>query len=207
MPFSQGAVGPQVNPDSPNPVVVRLGKQGDQIASELHGRYYEQCYRGNTFFAASQAVATTSVGLATTYTGLCLSNPNGSGVNVVLLQASMMQSIIQATQPEAFALAVGFNTSTNVTHTTPSTTLQSAKVGSGINPQAKVDTSATLPTAPVYSLFVQNTASATVNGPGAVIDVAGSLILTPGAYVCWVTPTTASVAGMWFSYTWEEVAV
>lgn len=199
----QTQVGPQTNSDGALPSI-RSGKAGEVIMQELHGRYYEQSYRGNCFLAASQAVATTTVGLALTYTGLALSNPVGSGKNLVLLQASLMQSVLQATQIEAFSLATGFNASTNVTHTTPAT-IQPTIIGSAYSSVAKADTAATLPTAPVYSMFVTNTATATQNSAVGLIEIAGSIILAPGAYAIWATPAQASVAGMWFSFLWEEV--
>ncbi len=187
-------------------VYARGGKQGEQLASELHGRYYEQTYRGNMFSASTQALVTTTVGLATTYTGLVLSNPTTSTVNLVLNKASLMQSVIQATQIEAYAIAIGYNASTNVTHTTP-VAPKSNKVGSGISPVGLADVAATLPTAPTYHTFVTNTATAVANSPTGVIDLEGSVILMPGAYAAWVTPAQASVAGLWFSFQWEEVPV
>lgn len=186
---------------------VRSGGQGgDVIVSELHGAYYEQCYRGNVFNASLQAVGTTTVGLATTYTGLVISNPITSTVNMVLLQGSVMQSVIQSVQIEAFAIAVGNNSTTNVTHTAALTPRQSL-VGGTATPQGLADTSATLPTAPFYHTFVSQTSTATADGNAAFIDLKGSIILRPGAYALWVTPAQASVAGMWFSFVWEEVPV
>lgn len=202
----QGIVAQQSNLPAGSTQVASLDKQGGLLVSELHGRYYQQAYSKNIFSVAAQAVLTTTVGLATTYTGLVISNTIGSPVNLVLLKASMMQSVIQATQPEAFALAAGFNNSTNVTHTTPATP-QSTFIGSGVSAQGKADTSATLPTAPLYLMFGTNTPSATTNAAGIVIDLEGSVIVPPGGYVCWVTPAQASVAGMWFSFQWEEVAI
>lgn len=185
----------------------RFGRLGDKIVTELNARYYEQVARGNTFFAASQAVATTTVGLATTYTGLCLSNPIASGKNLALLFASINQSVIQAVQIEAFLLATGSNPTTNVTHTTPGT-VQSCLVGNALTSSvAKIDTAATLPTAPVYTLPLTNTATATQNGPGELVELAGSIVLAPGAYAIFASPAQASVAGMWFSFTWAEVPV
>ena len=182
----------------------RAGKQGEQMVSQLHGRYYEQTYRGKMYSASIQAVATSTVGLATTYTGLVISNPVASTVNLVLNKASVMQSVIQSVQPEAYAIACGYNATTDVTHTTP-LTIRSNLIGSGTSSSARADISATLPTAPFYHTFVHNTASATVNGTGSVIDLEGSVILIPGAYALWVTPAQASVAGLWFSFSWEEV--
>lgn len=207
MALEQMVVGPQQNPISAQPVIARAGCQGDTIVSELHGRYYEQTFRGNMFSASVQAVATTTVGLATTYTGLVISNPVTSSINMILNKVSLMQSVIQSTQVEAFAIAVGFNATTNVTHTTPLTT-RSNKIGSGLVSVGLADISATLPTAPFYHTFVSNTATATQNSAGALVDdLEGSIILPPGGYALWVTPAQASVAGMWFSFNWEETSV
>lgn len=187
-------------------VTQRADRSAAGLVSELHGRYAQTTLDGAMFSASIQAVATTTVGLATTYTGLVISNPITSQVNMVLNKASIMQSVIQSTQIEAYAIAVGFNAGTNVTHTAALTPI-SNKIGSGLTAVGKADTSATLPTAPTYHTFIQNTGTATANGTGSVIDLEGSIVLIPGAYALWVTPAQASVAGLWFSFQWEEVPV
>lgn len=199
-----GTPGQQLLSDNAQNAILRSGKQGELMVSELHGRYYEQTYRSNVFSVASQAVATTTVGLATTYTGLCIANPISSQINMVLNKATIMQSVIQATQVEAYAIALGFNKTTNVTLTVAATA-QSNKVGSGVVSVGVAATSATLPTAPLYAYFLTQTASATSQASTAMIDFEGSVILIPGAYACFVTPAQASVAGLWFSFAWEEV--
>lgn len=205
MSLNQGIVGTARYLDGTTPQTQRFGQQGDAMVSELHGRYYEQAVRGNIFNGATQALVTTTVGLATTYTGLVLSNPISAAVNLVINKASMMQSVLQATQVEAYAIAVGFNAATNVTHTTPVTT-RSNKIGSGLVSVGLCDVSATLPTAPFYHTFVTNTGTATADSTGIqVVDLEGSVVLIPGAYALWVTPAQASVAGLWFSFQWEEV--
>ncbi len=55
--------------------VERIGRQLDRIVSQLHGPLYEFAGRGQMFNACSQAATTSTIALATTYTGLCLSNP------------------------------------------------------------------------------------------------------------------------------------
>lgn len=192
-----------VNTPTGTPLSPRSGGLGDMIVSEYRPCYSEATKRNRGFSASIQSVATTTVGLATTYTGLCISNPITSTVDLHLIKASVMQSIIQATQPEAYAIAVGFNSTTNVTHTA-SLTVKNNLIGSTVTGQGLADTSATLPTAPTYHTFVHNTATATQNGPGTVVELNGSIILPPGAYACWVTPGQASVAGMWFSFSWLE---
>jgi hypothetical protein len=200
----QPITGPQASSDGNIASGARGGKQGEIMVSELHGRYYEQTYRRNMFSVAIQSVATTTVGLATTYTGLCIANPVASQINMVLNKATIMQSVIQATQIEAYAIAFGFNKTTNVTLTAAATT-QSNFIGSGAVSVGVAATSATLPTAPLYGYFVTQTASATSQPSTALVDFEGSVILPPGAYAAWVTPAQASVAGLWFSFAWEEV--
>src|SRR6266849_5565966 len=79
----QGQVGPQVLSDGAT-AVVRLDRSGAEVIQELHGRYYETAFRKAVFSGGNAAGVTTTVGTATTYTGLCLSNPVGSPVNLVL---------------------------------------------------------------------------------------------------------------------------
>lgn len=193
----QNVTGGQIAP-------LRMGLDADLIVTEFNPRYYEPTARRRHFEAATQALVTTTVGLALTYTGLCLSNPITSSVNLVITKASIMQSVIQATQVEGYALATGFNLSTNVTHTTP-VTPRSRLVGDGATPVGLADVSATLPTAPFYSTFLTNTGTATQNSPAGIYDLEGSLVLKPGGYCCFVTPTQASVAGLWFGFAWLEV--
>ena len=186
-------------------VTARGGRGGDQISSDYSARYYQQTKDGLCYTAATQALVTTTVGLNTTYTGLVISNPVGAAVDMVILQASMMQSVLQGTQVEAFAIATGFNATTNVTHTTP-VAPKSSYVGSGLSGVGLADVSATLPTAPFYDTFFTNTGTATADSTGVqVLDVSGSIVLKPGAYAMFVTPAQASVAGMWFSFKWAEV--
>lgn len=188
--------------------IIRQGNQGDMMVSELHGQSYETNYRGNMFSACSQAVATTTVGLASVYTGLMISNPVGSLVNVSLQTIAITQSVIQATQVEAFLLATGYNATANVTHTA-AVTPKPCKIGSSATPYALVDSSATSFTtpAPVYTLPLTCTTTATADSPTGVIPINGQIILMPGAYAFIATPAQASVAGMWFGYVWEEVPV
>ena len=198
-------VGPQTRSDGAESPF-RGGKAGELLVQNTHGKYYEAVKRDKCFYAATAALVTTTVGLATTYTGLCVSNPITSTVDLVLLQASMMQSVIQATQIEAYALATGFLSTTNVTHTTP-VTPRAALVGSTTTPNGLADVAATLSVAPFYTMFVTNTGTAVANSTGnLVVTLDGSIVLKPGGFICWVTPAQASVAGLWFSFLWEEVA-
>ena len=62
----------------------QLDVEGNTQFAEAHGASYNSSFNKRLFFGANQAGVTTSAGLATTYTGLCLTNPNASGVNIAL---------------------------------------------------------------------------------------------------------------------------
>jgi hypothetical protein len=89
----QGQVGPSsaqsVQPGSTP--AVRLGQQGDLIASELHGRYYEATYRNTVFMTWVNAVTLTSNHATPIAAGsgtpiISLYNPAGSGKNISLIR-------------------------------------------------------------------------------------------------------------------------
>jgi hypothetical protein len=91
-----GQVGPQTLSDGTSLAPLRQGKTGDVVVQELHGRFYEQNYRGNVYSdgistvvaitAATYNIATLGA-TATPISGLW--NPTGSGVNAVLLAATL----------------------------------------------------------------------------------------------------------------------
>jgi hypothetical protein len=194
--------------DGTNNVPVRMGRMAELMVSELHGRYYEQTYRGNVFSAANQAaVATVALG-TTTYTGLAISNNNGNPVNLSMLKVSWVNSVAVPTAGY-LALETGFNMSSNVTHTTPGT-VYNHLIGAGNVPYGTMDVAATLPTAPVHRMGLTDLGSVATTAYGTTgiqaIDLEGSIILPPGAYVCPYTFATNTVA-WFFSASWEEVPI
>lgn len=159
------------------------------------------------FFAATQAGQTTTIGLATTYVGLVVSNPVGSSVNLVINKVGFAFTVIAAAVNHV-GLAVGYNPTSQVTHTTP-LSVYSTKFtnNAGVGTQAKADSAATLPTAPIYFSFFNDTPTATTNPNGGVIDLEGSLVIPPGAYVATVTAAASSAAAFWASMQWEELPI
>ena len=114
----QGQVGPvstqSVTPGATPPV--RQGQLGDVIVSELHGRFYEQAYRGAFFRVGTTAVVTAtanhgttnglSATLATAAAGtpmLGIYNPITSSVNAVVTQAALQAFYQTVTTPVPFA--------------------------------------------------------------------------------------------------------
>lgn len=196
-----GQVGPQ-QAASGAQVPIRLGASAEVVVQELHGRYYEQTVRGNVFGASNQAAQAVSVALATTYTGLCLSNPNGSGKNLVLLSAGYALSVA----PVAIASIhlIGGSSATDVAHTA-AVVPRCYLLGNTSTPSAKVDSQATVPT-PVYlmSLMGGFTAGALPSSPNVLVDIAGQIVIAPGGFVALGALTAVTGFG---SFVWEECAI
>jgi hypothetical protein len=197
-----GIVGPQGLSDG-SQAAPRLGNGGEMIVQNLHGRYFEQVKRGNVFGASNQAAQAVSVALTTTYTGLCLSNPIGSGKNLVLLSAGYALSVAPAAIASIHLIG-GSSPGTNVVHTAAVTPFNML-LGNANSPAAKVDSQATIPT-PVYlmSLMGGFTAAALPDSPNALFDLAGQFVIGPGGFIAIGALTAVTGFG---SFVWEEVPV
>lgn len=197
----KGVAGVQNQPDL-TPIFARSGRQGELLASELHGRYYEQTYRGNMFSISTQGTnVTTTAALATTFTGLAISNPASTGVNLVLNKFT-------ATQFAAgVAATVGIMGGIGVL--TASLTPQSRVIGGGQVSKALASASATIST-PVLIVAVGSVGSVATTAYGAtngiVFDAEGSIIVPPGSFIASYT-STAQTSAWQFSFAWEEVPI
>ena len=153
------------------------------------------------FYAANQAAQAVSVALATAYTGLCLSNPLNSKVNLELISVGLALSVA----PAAIAPIglIGGQSSTAVVHTTPvapGSTLLGSPQGIGL-----VDVSATIPTPKWLQMLMGGfTAAALPSTSPADIDVAGKWIIPPGGFIA-IGALTA-ITGL-FSFIWEETPI
>ena len=190
----------------------RAGQLGDLITSELHGRYYEQCYRRNIFSAANQAVAAaTTAAFATTYVGLYVANPVGSTVNAVILKVGYGFIVAQPTGGNIIGLMAGYHASTNVT-AGGAITPRSNYIGVGAAPVCTAGAgSATLPIAPtlvqVFGSVLTGAITVSNTNPLTVMDMEGSLILPPGGFACIYTFIASAASSLVASFTWEEVPV
>ena len=182
--------------------IERIGNQNDRIMSQLHGKMYEQTQRLNLFEAASQAATTTTIALAATYTGLCLSNPAGNTKNLVPRQVSVALSVAPA-GIAPMAIAGGYVAAGVVTHTTPLTTY-SCMLGNGQAAVGLADAAATLVGTPrvIMPILGGFTAGSLFATSPAILDLDGSIIIPPGAYIFIYTLTVA--VGL-FGIVWEEI--
>jgi hypothetical protein len=188
----------------------RQGKLADLIVSEFQGRLYEATYRGQVFTAANQAGTATTVGLATTYTGISLSNPVGNTKNLSILGAGWAFPVAPAACV-VVGLMVGYNGATNVTHSTPITP-KCNLVGPGAGaPTGLADAASALPTAPWIERILGkvDSGAVSVDTQGAVgnVQIEGGIVLQPGAYIAIYTSTVANTAGFFGSFQWAEMPI
>lgn len=199
-----GTVGPSTSVADGSPANQRMGRDRTQIVQDGHARYQEAVYRGNVFFAATQAAITFSTSLTTTtVVGFVLSNPPNSGHSLSIIQCEVVPS--GTTQVVGlYAISVQPFSSTAVAHTT-ALTVNPAYVGSTATAVGKADSGATLATAPaVYKIL----ASTTTTNPSQIItplttDIAGLIVLQPGTAAA-VMANAAVTA--FVSMAWEEIA-
>lgn len=164
---------------------------------------YVQDGATETYFASTQAGVATSTALSTTQTGFTLTNPNGSGKSLVLLQIRGALT----TAPAAIATVVaagGTFHGTAVTQTTPLTVRNVnfgvTKTGAGLAASAT-----TLPAAPVVVRGLGGpVATGSISQPQIVDDIDGTLVVNPGCSLN-INSLTTAISGIW-AMTWQEVS-
>lgn len=205
-----GQVGPIVAGDSTN-VPFRQGKSAEAIVTELHGKYYEQAYRGN-LFVATQTAGVTLATVAGTAPSFSLFNPAGSGKYLSLIRWDMVLTVAAATPViGAYMLTVNTNPSAAAT-TGTAVTPTPGIVGATASAVGKPLTSATLPANPtLYRAFVNHLTGAITtipNMPAFTIDFDGTCLIAPGCTISvGQLNTDTTDASALCSVIWEEVPV
>lgn len=212
MPISQGTIGPVLAIDGQVPPGgIRQGRQGEVILSGLHGRYYEQGFRKNAFTVYVSGISINVVGSAMAGLQVFNASPVTNGVNVVLFKVGgeiiVTFSLAQAT---SLALATGVGQTSAPTITTAATRVSNNFI-SGPAPQATTAAVATFTNAPtVFMNLMHNTAAIAGTGEGDQfsLDLEGSIIIPPQAYVAIAAVgNPIAVAGSNLYMMWEEVPI
>jgi len=215
-------VGPSLAADGSS-IPIRAGRLGEQIISELHGRFYEQVYRGNVYGIGCGLTALSAATVLLTASAqpiVGVWNPANSPVNLVILQAALRAALNNVTSvaPGDFIWAASIGNAAMTAGLAPVNRKNMSSVGS--QAKAFVLSTASLLTGLANNLALVdvadfNTASAlltttvaaatptpSVNG---VHNFDGSFIVPPGgvlALLNTISSTTHSVAGRLM---WEEV--
>lgn len=203
----------------------RMGQQKDAWTSDRHGKYYNSVYgipavgssvatAGAVFRGSNSAGATLSAALATTYVGLCLSNPAGNTLNLVVRSVSGV-IIIAPAGMLALGLITGWAVGGVTAHTTAiQSNITTAYVGAATSSgsvklaaatTAKLDAAATLVGTPVWDRWLSCNA-ATTNNVTFYQDLNDDLIIPPGGYVAVGANAAGPAAGFLGTFEWEEVA-
>ena len=206
---------------------VRQGNLGDVIVSELHGRFYEQVYRGNVYSAGSGATALsantiTLVAATTPIVGVW--NPLASTVNLVILQASIQTYINTYTTPVGCGPLLWATSTGNGVISTGSAPFN-RKTLSAAGSQAKAFNGGTALTSLTnnlvvleaadfshtgsltYGTIVAPTSGTTVTSYGGVQNFDGSLIVPPGGVLALLNTTSTTTMTAGSRLLWEEVPV
>lgn len=189
------------------------GAEGEQLAAEVHGKWYHRAKAGQLFIGSTALAGTTipvnAANLVSTFT---LVNPVGSGVNLELARykvgvAGTTTAVIGGLAlvgQSAYSSSV-FVTPTSQTVLTPRLALYgSAASGSS---KALLLAAGTLTGTPevVDSLGISFGTTGAQPGPVSnVYDFDGHLVLVPGSLIT-VVSTAAQTQPMQQSFVWAEV--
>jgi len=183
---------------------VLVDSNGRLITKGVGGKHYEN--RRNIYTCANQTGCVWTVGLATTYTGLCLTNPLGSGKNFSILGVSH-QEVVAPAGIAAVYLA-GLYHATAVTQSVPST-IRRASIGPATPASAALAaTGATLPAAPqiLLNLTAGHTSGAlSTSANPAFIPLDGLITVEPGGFIIIANFTIGVAVGQMGAFIWEEI--
>lgn len=210
--FFQTTVGPQANLNGTN-ANQRGGRSGELSVADAHGRYQEASTQGKLYFCCNSAAQALSLTGTTTYTGLVVFNPpapTGQGVNLVILEAAFAPTIAETGVGgvilfgQAIAATTPALTATNVAGMPSAAVFTGAAGGSA----AKVASSCTLAANPIFMRPLIGIPWVTATAQAALLckdEIAGSIVIPPGAGIGFVAVTTA-ITGIGY-ISWEEVPV
>ncbi len=202
---------------------ISLGRQGDQLSSELEGRFYTQCYNGVMFSwgKTETALSANSVSLTATTTPIIgVWNPSTSTVNLVILQATLQTSLQAAssTRQGAYVWASSTGNTAISTGNTPWNRKTLTQAGS----QAKGFDLATALTGLTNNLVIMEAAdltggvaittasvTAATNVPTqvSVQNFDGSMIVPPGGVLALLNTNSTTNVSVASRILWSEVAL
>ena len=180
---------------------LRAGRGGELMVSRLNPREYELVRLGRVFTASNQAVKALST-LNVTCTGFALSNPLGSGTNLVLLDVCVALVSAPAGIASVHIAAQMLPHGTAVAHTS-SLSVRNFLLGGPVAGVGVVDDEATLPATPVAIRAIGGgpVATGSIHAPFIKDDVGGQIIVAPGTNISlgYVTTAISVIASMTFA--------
>ena len=185
---------------NPNALVLQLGELG---VSEVLPRLMALGWSGQIYSAANQAAQAVSAALATTYTGIGIYNPVGSGVNLVPLRVKFALSVAPAA-PATIGLIGSYAATGGVTAQTTKLVPQNGIVGNTATGKAIPLAAATITTPTWIEHLVDGFTAAALPSPAPTSILDGSILIAPGGFLA-VGALTA-ITGLGSIY-WAEIPV
>ena len=202
MALNQGTIGQINGSDGSTPITARLGQQGDQIVSELHGRYYEDTVRGNRYGITGSATTTTAAGAAI-FTGLTVNNPTGSGYNLAIDKVFVNQ-VAAVTAGTAIGVMYGPNVVAGALTTIVNRT--AGGKASIANASVGLTFTAAMTSFIVFAGSGSGAITVPLIIPVAMADFEGGLIIPPGYSLASYT-SVASTTALIFTFNWSEIPI
>ena len=221
-----GQVGPSTAGDNTYPPI-RLGRTGDVIISELHGRFYEQVYRGSVFSIGCSVTALSANTITLTATStpiLGLWNPPTSPVNLVLLQCMLTVAANTLTAPVppgpfVWASSVGnnaittgsapFNRKTMTSSGSQAKAFPGGVALTGLTNNVVIFDGADLPNLSgltnAGTITAQTSTSNATAGAIGIQNFDGGLIVPPGGVLSLLNTTSTTTYSVSGRLLWEEV--
>jgi len=191
------------------------GKAGETIVADLHGKFYTQTYRGNTFIGSTAAAGVALPVYSGTAMTFGLWNPSGNTKNASILYANLgvatVGTPVVATIGLAYTGSAGsaIGTAAPISAFTAGTPVSALLGGGTVSTMKFTPSAATLTTAPTWLMNLGLSQESATAGTGifsANYAFDGTLVLTPGNAI-WFVGTAAP--GQTFNVTmvWEEIPV
>ncbi len=183
---------------------VLVDSSGELVMQSGDGIFAYAVRDGHCYYGANQTGCVWTVELATTNTGLCVSNPVGSGKILSILAAGYSEIVAPTGINDAW-LAGGYHASTNVLAGVAGTA-RNLRLG-GAAGVGQVWTGATLPVAPTYILPIQtgHTAAALSGGSPCLQIINGLIQIPAGGFVIIACFTIGVAVGAKGAILWQEV--
>ena len=215
----EGQVGPRYVADGAN-TELRLGRNGELVCADAHGRYYEAGYRGKLFSASTAVAGVTlisemaSLVAANKQTVLSVYNPVQSGVIGILHRIVLVNISGTPGAGNGWALEGQYGqtltTQTNNLATAglpPTAHYPSASAGQLVcfTALATGTTGADVLLRPLPFVSFATALAATTPNLSYVEDVNGEIAIPPGAIITIAPPALGTTHVVVASMSWEEV--
>jgi len=165
------------------------------------GKYADAALNGRLFYCANQTPVNTSTTLNTTFVGLGICNPTGSGKNIVVHEFGYALD-----QAAAGALVLALATTTD-SGWAADLTVRCTRNAYATSIAYASDGSITIVAPVIVKIIASFGDSATTTWPNlsGLVDLGGSIILAPGRSLVTDTTIATGATSIQFSFMWEEI--